>query len=253
MSRNLDLTKWGSDIAKGGSQNETDIREKFKDWQNDEDAQSWLDTLGYNVDDIREICFVLPGRKFKTDLQLNIYRQSKIEPDIINIQIKLVTGKTGFNQVDRRSLSKAVSEWNMPTNVVELMKYFSGEKSPYKKNSQVSNRMFLNELTEKEFIIIEEWFADNIDLIVNDVIKGKGEFAVDFYLITHKESNRWWLIGIDEVVKFYCGDYTVRLSSRSSLFIGRLFLQRKGGDAGRDSAKQIQFKINPLDLFTNKI
>lgn len=252
MPRNLDLAKWGSDVAIGGSRNETDIRNKFKDWQNDSDAQSWLNTLGYNIRDIREINFILPGRKYKTDLQLEVYLYAKNEPDIINLQIKLVTGGTGFNQVDRRPLSKAANEWSMPDDVVELMKLFSGEMSPYKKNSQAPNRMFLNEFTEEEFVIIEQWFENNIDLIVSDTIRGKGEFAVDFYLVTHKESKRWLVIGIEEVLKFYCGDYKVRLSPQSSLYIGKLFLQRKGGDGGRETAKEIQFKINPLDLFKDK-
>jgi hypothetical protein len=29
-------------------------------------------------------------------------------------------------------------------------------------------------------------------------------------------------------------------------------MQRKGGDNGRDTAKMLQFKINPVELFDNK-
>ena len=29
-------------------------------------------------------------------------------------------------------------------------------------------------------------------------------------------------------------------------------MQRKGGDAGRDTAKMLQFKINPVELFSDK-
>ena len=31
--------------------------------------------------------------------------------------------------------------------------------------------------------------------------------------------------------------------------IGRITMQRKGGDAGRDTAKMLQFKVDPTELF----
>ncbi len=35
-------------------------------------------------------------------------------------------------------------------------------------------------------------------------------------------------------------------------FFGRITMQRKGGDGGRDTAKMLQFKINPALLFDAK-
>jgi hypothetical protein len=37
-----------------------------------------------------------------------------------------------------------------------------------------------------------------------------------------------------------------------NLRIGRIAMQRKGGDAGRDTAKMLQFKIDPTELFGAK-
>ena len=37
-----------------------------------------------------------------------------------------------------------------------------------------------------------------------------------------------------------------------SLKVGKITMQRKGGDAGRESAKMLQFKINPCLLFDAK-
>jgi len=34
-----------------------------------------------------------------------------------------------------------------------------------------------------------------------------------------------------------------------SLKIGRIAMQRKGGDDGRKTAQMVQFKINPAELF----
>jgi len=45
------------------------------------------------------------------------------------------------------------------------------------------------------------------------------------------------------------GGGEVRITHRGSLRIGKITMQRKGGDAGRDTSKMLQFKINPMELF----
>jgi hypothetical protein len=47
-------------------------------------------------------------------------------------------------------------------------------------------------------------------------------------------------------MNFYDGD--VVISPRGSFKIGKITIQRKGGDAGRASANMLQFKINPALL-----
>lgn len=58
---------------------------------------------------------------------------------------------------------------------------------------------------------------------------------------------KWILKPINKVINFYNGE--VKFSSQGSLKIGKILMQRKGGDGGRDSAKMLQFKINPCELF----
>ena len=48
----------GSKIAKDGFNNEKDIANKFINWENDDEAKSWLKTMGY---DLKEIEYVLPS------------------------------------------------------------------------------------------------------------------------------------------------------------------------------------------------
>ena len=38
----------------------------------------------------------------------------------------------------------------------------------------------------------------------------------------------------------------VEITRQGNLKIGRITMQRKGGDGGRETAKMLQFKINPL-------
>ena len=44
-------------------------------------------------------------------------------------------------------------------------------------------------------------------------------------------------------------DGNVEITARGNLKIGRITMQRKGGDAGRDTAKMLQFKVEPTELF----
>ena len=58
----------------------------------------------------------------------------------------------------------------------------------------------------------------------------------------------WTLKSINHVINHYSnGD--VIISPKGSLRIGRIGMQRKGGDAGRHTANMLQFKINPAELF----
>jgi hypothetical protein len=41
----------------------------------------------------------------------------------------------------------------------------------------------------------------------------------------------------------------VIISPQGSLKIGKITMQRKGGDWWRETAKMLQFKIDPTDLF----
>jgi hypothetical protein len=52
-------------------------------------------------------------------------------------------------------------------------------------------------------------------------------------------------------IKFF-SEGNVELTRNGNLKIGRITVQRKGGDGGRESAKMLQFKINPALLFEGK-
>lgn len=54
---------------------------------------------------------------------------------------------------------------------------------------------------------------------------------------------------INEVINFYSGE--VLITDKGNLKIGKITMQRKGGDKGRISTNMLQFKINPCELFTN--
>jgi len=67
-------------------------------------------------------------------------------------------------------------------------------------------------------------------------------------VLKSKNNSKWVLKSINHVLNVF-GEGDVRITSQGSLKIGKIGMQRKGGDAGRETAKMLQFKINPVDLF----
>jgi hypothetical protein len=61
---------------------------------------------------------------------------------------------------------------------------------------------------------------------------------------------RWTLRRVEDVVRFY-SEGPVTITRGGNLKIGRVTMQRKGGDGGRDTSKMLQFKINPALLLNN--
>ncbi|MCS6894398.1 MAG: hypothetical protein NZO16_07550 [Deltaproteobacteria bacterium] len=85
--------------------------------------------------------------------------------------------------------------------------------------------------------------------MISDILKGRGEFAVNWMLvILASQNNTWILKHINEVMNF-CLEGEVKITVKGSLRIGKITMQRKGGDAGRQSANMLQFKMNPAELF----
>jgi len=170
--------------------------------------------------------------------------------DIENIQVKLVSNKKGFNQIDKRWLRSYNELWNIPDDVYRLLQYFTGELQPYRTGTRDSRRMFLSEFTEEERNRVLNWFEENKMLIVSDILRGRGEFSAEWVLVAQKvESNaRWVLKNINEVMQHY-SQGAVEMSPRGSINLGRITVQRKGGDGGRDTANMLQFKIDPTELF----
>ena len=61
---------------------------------------------------------------------------------------------------------------------------------------------------------------------------------------------------LDEQENILClnhyGNGNIEITKQGNFKIGRITMQRKGGDNGRDTAKMLQFKINPAELFDNE-
>jgi len=249
---NKKLIKRGSQTAKGGFKNEKDVIKRFNAWEKDEVAQKWLIAMNYKIKDIEYVKASKVIGQYKADIQVRIQITIKLksQSDIQNLQVKLVSNPQGFNQIDKRWIDKYAELWNIPKDVIRILKYFTGEIKPTKKGLKDSRRMLLTEMNDGDQNKIIKFFEDNKILIVSDLLKGRGEFSADWVLVILKVNGEsaWILKSINEAMNVFGGG-EIRITTQGSLKIGQIGMQRKGGDGGRDTAKMLQFKINPIMLF----
>lgn len=239
----------GSQTAKAGFKNEDEIRDKFNNWRLDADARVWLAAMNYKLDEIESVAAAKPhGEKADVEVRVRTRRGETKE----GISIKLVSSETCFNQIDKRWLSTYAKKWRMPPQVETALKYFVGEAPPYKPG-RAENRMYLNELDPETQRAVIDFFEANKDEIVSDLFQGDGVHAAGWMMVALRSSDkpRWALRTSADAIRFF-SEGPVVLTRGGSLKIGRITMQRKGGDGGRDTAKMLQFKINPALLFEAK-
>ncbi|QQS34070.1 MAG: type II restriction endonuclease [Acidobacteriota bacterium] len=239
----------GSQTAKGGFRNEDEIRDKFNKWREDEDAKAWLRTLGHDPSLIESVYAFKPHGD-KADVVVTV--KSIDGPTFRHgISIKLVSSPNGFNQIDKRWLRQYAKMWNIPSDVVAAMRLFVGEDPPNGK-SRRPERMFLTELEKEARENVVAFFTSNKQRIVEDLIRGEGANKADFFMVAWKPGGEksHIIVTSDEAVRFF-SEGPVEVTRSGNLKIGRITMQRKGGDGGRESAKMLQFKLNPALLFSS--
>ena len=239
----------GSQTAKNGFKNEDEIRNKFNNWKTDEDARVWLAAMNYKLAEIESVIATKPHGE-KADVEIRVKTKTGERKE--GISIKLVSNTNGFNQIDKRWLATYAQMWKMPDGVRDALKLFVGETPP-NQASRDANRMFLNELDADAQKAVIDFFTANREMIVSDLFSGDGAHAAGWVMVALKstEKPRWVLRTDADAIKFF-GEGKIELTRNGNLKIGRITMQRKGGDGGRETAKMLQFKINPALLFDAK-
>ncbi|MCQ2350493.1 MAG: hypothetical protein MJ003_00780 [Paludibacteraceae bacterium] len=244
-----DLINIGSQTAKNGFKNERDVVDKFNNWRDDEDARQWLSIMDYDINEVEYVeAVVISG--YKADIQVKVSVKLRNAIDVENIQVKLVSNLNGFNQIDKRWIDKYAEMWNMPDEIKTLLKLYTGEIPPMVTSARDKRRTFADEFSCIDQQKLLDWINANKTLIVSDIIKGSGKFAAEWMLVVQKiDTNaRWILKPINYCLNFF-GSGDALITDKGCFRIGRITMQRKGGDGGRDTAKMLQFKINPAQLF----
>ncbi|HAL95872.1 MAG TPA: type II restriction endonuclease [Chitinophagaceae bacterium] len=235
----------GSSIARSGFKNEDDVVGHFNNWKNSTLAKKWLEDLNVQQENIESVS-AKRIHKEKTDVLVNIKICGFSNP--FNIQVKLVSIKKGFNQVDKRWVDDYHRLWNFPSPVLTALKKFTGEIRPLSK-SKDHRRLFFDELERHELELTLRFFESNKIKVISDILAGSGPMAARFVLVIDKSGNNLntKILSIKKAISIISEGPVVQ-SPRGSLKIGKISMQRKGGDGGKPSANMLQFKENPQDF-----
>ena len=236
---------WGSATAKGGFQNERDVAIKFNNWKYDNEVRQWLTAMSYDWDSIVDVSAqalsVHKGKKIDVTVSITMKDGTK---QIENISLKKVKRGADYNQVDKRWVREYKTMWNLSDSMIKGLKMFTGDD--YK-------RVYLNQLPTNLKNEIIEFFLKNKERVVHDLVKGVQKPQSDWVLVTIKNGKTEWILrDIESALKIFAtGD--VHITKKGNLLIGRIVMQRKGGDSGRPTANMLQFKIHPTDLVEDVI
>lgn len=136
---------------------------------------------------------------------------------------------SGFNQIDKRWVYKYIQMWNIPDDVSEVLKRFTGELPPNIKNPKDLRRMFLDEFSKFEQELLLGFIEQNRILIVSDILKGRGEFSADWMLVIVRKGERiekWALEEIGIVMNFLVAEKLKLLQEEVSSLAGLPFKEK---------------------------
>ena len=181
-----------------------------------------------------------------------------------NLSVKKANSDADYNQIDKRWVKNYIEMWEIPEDIVILLEIFCGEISPSEllKARKITKqkydslrdkrRFFMDEFEDKHKKALVNFFKKNKILVLTDIIKGRDKFSANWMLVTRydkdKNETTWILADINKALNIF-SEGEVEISPRGSLSIGRITLQRKGGDGGRPTGNMLQFKVRPCDLF----
>ncbi len=246
-----DLVALWSQTARQGFQNEYDVIAMFNNWKNSPIAKEWLEIMWYTLEKIEFVKAIKISWSHKADIQIQVTIKMKEEIDAQNISIKLVSNIKWFNQIDKRRLKNYAELWNIKEDVLLLLKYFCWEIRPYRTGTRDPRRMFITEMTHEEVDKIINFLMGNQMMIVSDILRGRWEFCAEWMLVVKRTTTYERVLkSINEVMNFYWNG-AIKVSPRWSIKIGKITMQRKGWDGGRDTANMLQFKIDPTELFNS--
>ncbi len=242
---------WGSKTAKGGFKAEKVLAAKFNNWKTDNVAQELLKYMGFNSPS-KVVAIALPPRENKIDVLVEITQNGVVSKE--GISVKKYNEKVNFNQLDKRWVKAYNVVFNFPQNVTGGLKKFVGKSGFTPTDLKITGvrdnrRFFLDELSPNIANDIVNFFSTNKAQIVDFLFCGASDKPSYIVVVKHTSSNVvYGICNMVDVVKYY-SQSPVQQTKRGNLNVGKISMQRKGGDGGRASAQMLQFKINPGEVF----
>lgn len=240
----------GSATAKAGFQTEKDIVELLNQKPLAKHARELLRHLDPNLADERNVCANTVARS-KADIEIKV-ESNRGSLSHFPCQVKLVSNDRGYNQIDKRWTEDYRQLWDMPLPVADALKLYSGDIKHGAQGMRDERRLFADELDINQQNLILEFLSKNKMKIAQTVFKGTESPYAEWLIVVlaiAKQSNLngTFVYPMDEVISFYF-DEDPTITPKGNFKIGKVTLQRKGGDRGRPTANMLQFKIDPARI-----
>jgi hypothetical protein len=233
------------DAARNGRQAERLLVQYI---QNHDESTAWI------VDEINEYPYSSTGAKLEAGLE---------KPDVVLYEIKsrkvyglislkcCVDFRTGFNQIKRASLKNFSKEFDVPDNIQAILRsYTYGRKKLLLKSGNYS---------QEELDGLTAFLNSHRKALLLSAFTGQAKKSKANWLLLHQWTPPNWernvakrqrsqLISMREILKLF-DDLNVGYSRYGTITFGAgITLQRKGGDKGKDTANDLQFKMRTFPL-----
>ena len=241
-----------SQTALGGFQNEDWVVDQFNGHRGGSCGAGWLDAMGYR--NFSRVCA-------QTTRKMGFYNKADVLV-LVDDNVEWISVKkfiASFNQIDKRRVSEFAKLWKMSDAVADSLRMYCGEEG-YRpgdickpiSSGRDPRRFFMDELPNGQSEQVVSFLNKKKKKIIQDVMAGRGRGAARWMLAVEERLDappKSALVRMDDVVRHYAEGSTF-ITRKGNLRLGRITIQRKGGDAGKKTAQMLQFKFSPRDLFT---
>jgi hypothetical protein len=252
------LMSKGSKTAKKGFRTEKDVADALNHWETNTLGRRLLENMRVDLEAIKGIAAAkdLPHTA-KPDLSVRI---SLKNDSLIThlVSVKEAKKAFSFNHLHKVWVDSFSREYDLPEGLRGVLKQYVGEVSANGTpiaDGQISGhdakrrRRYLNLIPHS--MELAAFFRENRQRMIETLLLGKGEYKADYLLAVledEEKSERLYVLVTDRQAIDFFGQGDARITGRGNLSMGRITLQRKGGDAGLPSANMLQFKISPASL-----
>ena len=232
----------GSRTATVGYEVEKLVSNMFNSNDIDKNIQSVM-----GIDTEKSVSSHTVGGRNKSDIVVSYTNKEGREIET-GVSIKFVKNpnRSGYNQIYRNPLSRFNNFFDnsIPDETLAILEKFlvkdsSGKKMKMTQFNEKDQKKVLNWLNENKKKILNYVFAGDINYGTKEEIKPSCDYILTVYGIDGKNKK---IEKISDKIKTY-DDIEWTISPRGSLSLGDITLQRKGGDGGRITANDLQFKI----------
>lgn len=235
--------QFNRDAARNGTEAEKILTSYI---QSHEDSTAWI------AEEIGQHSYEKTGAKHRAGIEKPDVVLYVIEEDKEYAFISLKCCKdfnTAFNQIKRCSLGSFRKEFDVHEKALIILRKYTEKKK----------KLLGINYTEKELAYLLDFLNNNRSKLLASAFTGQPKKPKANWLLLHQWTLPNWrrnigrkgasqLISMQDILKLFDG-IAVSYTKRGTITFGAgVTLQRKGGDNGKDSANNLQFKlrIKPL-------